>query len=64
MKPFEIRDHLDHKFKPGTKWKSIWDLYLFDRKLRLLVFNAIERIEISLRTRIIYHQCVEFGSNW
>lgn len=32
----------------------VYDLYVFDRKLRLLVFYAIERLEIAIRTQIIY----------
>lgn len=41
----------DHGFRPGTHFESIIDLYSFDRKLRLLVMDAIERVEVSLRTR-------------
>ena len=41
-------------FKENTTWNMIYDLYVFDRKLRLLVFDAIERLEIAIRTQIIY----------
>lgn len=41
----------EHAFRPGTRFETILDLYNFDRKLRLLVMDAIERIEVSLRTR-------------
>jgi abortive infection bacteriophage resistance protein len=41
----------DHAFKAGTRFETIIDLYSFDRKLRLLVMDAIERMEVSLRTR-------------
>ena len=41
---------LSNDFIPGTTWNDINSLYRFDRKLRLLVFDAIERIEIALRT--------------
>ena len=41
----------DHAFKLGTRFETIIDLYSFDRKLRLLVMDAIERIVVSLRTR-------------
>ncbi|MQT72172.1 Abi family protein, partial [Pseudomonas sp. FSL R10-0071] len=30
------------------------ELYLFDKKLRLLVMDALERIEIGLRVDIVY----------
>lgn len=40
------------------------DLYRFDRKLRLLIFDAIERIEIGLRTQLIYQLSQKYGSHW
>jgi abortive infection bacteriophage resistance protein len=39
------------QFKPGTTFETIIDIYVFDRKLRLLVMEAIERVEIALRSR-------------
>lgn len=33
----------------------MWNLYRFDRRLRFLILDAVERIEIALRTRIAYH---------
>lgn len=41
-------------FRPGTEFDDIAGLYIFDRKLRLLVLDAIERVEIALRTAITY----------
>ena len=52
------------KFIEGTSWDDIYNLYKFDRKLRLLVFDAIERIEIALRTQIIYQLSHKYGSHW
>ncbi|MAB09283.1 Abi family protein [Hyphomonas sp.] len=39
-------------FLAGAKLQDAVSLYIFDKKLRLLVLDAIERIEISLRTDI------------
>jgi len=39
-------------FKVGASFKNAVDLYVFDKKLRLLVLDAIERIEIALRVDI------------
>ena len=39
-------------FIPGTKFEAIAVLYEFDRKLRTLVHDGIERIEIGLRTQL------------
>ena len=52
------------QFVPGTSWDDIYNLYKFDRKLRLLVFDAIERIEIALRTQIIYQLSHKYGPHW
>ncbi|WP_052129437.1 Abi family protein [Sphingomonas sp. 35-24ZXX] len=38
-------------FRPETRFEAIIDIYVFDRKLRLIVMEAIERIEIALRAR-------------
>lgn len=40
-----------HKFKKATKFDDILNLYIFDRKLRLLMMEAIERIEVAIRTQ-------------
>jgi len=40
-------------FKPGTTWNQIARIYEFDRELRLLVCDAIERIEVGIRARIV-----------
>jgi len=38
-----------HEFKEGATFERAMELYRFDRKLRLLVFNEIEKIEVALR---------------
>lgn len=43
-----------HAYVTGTTFKSIYDLYLFDTKLRRLLLNVLDRIEINLRSRITY----------
>jgi abortive infection bacteriophage resistance protein len=40
----------EHLFAEGTSLDMIWRRYTFDRHLRLLVMDAIERVEISVRT--------------
>lgn len=39
-------------FRPGTTFQNAVDLYVFDKKLRLLVLDALERVEIALRVDI------------
>lgn len=40
---------------PGTTFNAVFDLYLFDKKLRLTVMDAIERVEVHLRA-IMAHE--------
>lgn len=51
--PFRSTD-CDH-FREGTTLAVVWDRYCFDRRLRVLTLDAIERIEVSIRIKIIYH---------
>lgn len=57
-------DKINHHFARGSYFEDAVDLYNFDRHFRLIVFNAIERIEISLRTKLIYHLSQNHGSEW
>ena len=66
MLPYKKKENgiIIDAFKEGTTWDDIYDLYVFDRKLRLLVFDAIERLEVAIRTQIIYQLCHKYGSHW
>lgn len=57
-------DKENHLFKPQSVFSDVIFLYEFDRELRILLFDVIERIEISLRTKLIYHLSHEFGPWW
>lgn len=48
----EIFTHVLNNFRDNTTFAQVVDLYIFDKKLRLLMMDAIERIEIALRTDI------------
>jgi abortive infection bacteriophage resistance protein len=56
--PFRIRagtgpaSVIGDNFRAGTEFGHVVDLYVFDKKLRLLMLDAIERVEIALRTSI------------
>lgn len=54
----------DHIFHQETTFQKALDTYVFDRKLRLIIFNEIERIEIALRTQVICQYCTQYGNNW
>lgn len=64
MRPFQVSDDPDHGFKPGTRLRSLTRLYDFDRRLRLLVIDAVERIEVATRTAISNHMGPAHGAHW
>ncbi|MFC1497347.1 Abi family protein [Verrucomicrobiota bacterium] len=49
---FRIPDNPDDRLRDDTTFDVIWNRYVFDRHLRLLIMDAIERVEISVRTRL------------
>ncbi len=66
MLPHKLKEdgRITDKFKEHTTWDSVYNLYVFDRKLRLLVFDAIERVEVAIRTQIVYQLSHKYGSHW
>lgn len=46
-----------YKFRDGTTLSLVWEHYLFDRRLRFALIDAIERIEVALRSMITYYHC-------
>ena len=57
--PFLSTPKSAHLFKPGSSLKQAFRLYDFDRELRFLVFEQIERIEIAARSAIVNTTCSE-----
>ncbi len=54
--PFQdnVAQEADHRFvRTGIRFSDIIDLYCFDRRLRSLMFNAIEKIEVTVRARMV-----------
>ncbi len=51
-------------FLAGTTYEDIWNVYKFDRKLRLLTLDAIERIEVAIRTAMSNEMSMKYGSHW
>lgn len=52
----------EHRYKAGSTFKQVMDMYRFDRKLRLLLFNEIEKIEVAIRSTIVNIVCHELNS--
>lgn len=62
--PFEEQgSYPNHKFQEGTTFQDVIDLYTFDRRLRLLLLDATERLEVSFRTTWAYQLAQEAGSH-
>ena len=57
-------DFTTHQFLDGSSFETVIDRYNFDRHYRLILFDAIERIEIALRTKMIYHMSLAHGPLW
>ena len=52
------------KYKADASFDKAVSLYEFDSKLRLLIFSAIQVIEISLRSKVINRFSLTHGAFW
>lgn len=62
--PFQDNSDPNHPFIQEVSLNEIYQLYMFDGRLRKLLFRALEKIEIALRTQIIYQFAKTYGSHW
>lgn len=53
MHPLLQTPKTDHIFKDGSTFDKVLMLYRFDKKLRILLFNEIEKIEIAVREAVM-----------
>lgn len=49
------------RFRPGSTFESVLRRYSFDRKLRLLMLDASERLEVSIRSHWSNPMAVRHG---
>lgn len=56
--PFQQNNH----FKEGTLFSTVWNRYVFDRQFRLIVLDAIERVEVFIRTQLAYELAEAHGA--
>ena len=65
--PFEVTfpriEKRDHKFKEGTLFENVIQLYYFDFDVRNIFLRYISRIEINFRTKLIYIASNHFRDN-
>jgi abortive infection bacteriophage resistance protein len=62
MHPLLSLPKLGNQYKLGATFGQVMMLYRFDKKLRLFLFNEIEKIEIAIRTAII-DECTQVFNN-
>lgn len=64
--PFQVNYNADgsHRFLDGTHFEDILDHYVFDRKLRLTVMDAVERIEVAFRAQFSQSMSEMHGPHW
>ena len=51
-----------HRYKQSATFDQVMMLYRFDKKLRLLIFNEIEKIEVAIRSAIVNIGCEMTGN--
>lgn len=59
---YPFRNEDNETFRPDTSFDLVWRYYTFDRQLRVIVMDAIERVEVAVRTQLIYHLCHRCGA--
>lgn len=57
MYPLLQMPKAQHRYKPNMSFSHVMMLYRFDKKLRLLLFNEIEKIEVAVRSTIVNTGC-------
>lgn len=63
MRPFQQNDD-QHTFHKAAGFKQLAELYDFDRRLRLLIMDAIERAEVAVRAKLSNYMGVKYGAHW
>lgn len=57
-------DAARERFRADTNFDQILDPYIFDRKLRALLMDAFERIEVAAKATISQEACTAHGAFW
>lgn len=58
--PFQV-DSKEHVFSDEVSFDDVLDLYVFDRSLRLLVLDAVERVEVAIRSALTDHMSITYA---
>jgi abortive infection bacteriophage resistance protein len=52
------------RFLSGCTFDQVLELYIFDRKLRVLLTDALERIEVAVKASLVLHVSMAKGPFW
>jgi abortive infection bacteriophage resistance protein len=58
---FPFKTSSGESYASGTTLDEVWRIYAFDRQLRLLVLDAIERFEVAVRSDLFDRLALETG---
>ena len=59
-----LSDKVKEVFRVDSCFETAFNFYKFDRELRMLVSRELEKIEIAIRSMIIYSFSHQFGPKW
>lgn len=57
MYPLLRKPKIEHHYKENTSFDQVMMLYRFDKKLRIFIFNEIEKIEVAVRSAVVGCGC-------
>ena len=60
----KFKDHQTGHFTPNCTFDQVIQLYLFDRNLKFILFDAIETIEVAIKTLISNAMAHAHGTHW
>jgi abortive infection bacteriophage resistance protein len=59
-----LADKRNHVFKPHSDFDAAFNLYKFDRELRMLINAELEKIEIAIRSKMAYIFSTAYDAFW
>jgi abortive infection bacteriophage resistance protein len=62
--PLRLRDRTGlvlENFVENASWSEVIRLYEFDRRLRISILSALEKIEVAVRTQLTFHFTRKYG---
>lgn len=58
----DLQGNVLNQFEVNVTFDDVINLYEFDRRLRLIIMDAIERVEVHIRTILTYHLGCKYGA--